>query len=1009
MKLLILQLSDLHLKNKEDAFSVDVDKIVQSLNAIDDADECVIVISGDLAFSGKDCEYKATGSLLGAIIKKLVITKFQHKYIEIICVPGNHDIDFTGINREFDIISNAVASHNIDEILRNDLDHMKPFYSFANHYDCFKGDKIISKKIITKPTGEVGFVMINSAPFSFMGGDAKDMGLHYLTDKQLELLDSATEADINILIMHHSIEWFSNECKERIRKIIGKKYSFVLTGHEHEAIGETRNTNETGKIQYIQGNALLGYSQMGNGFCTIILDLNSSKVKAHSFLLKGKYYVPEEVLADDIKRTVRGEIAVKQLFLDSLKYDNNKYLIDDYYVFPNMVYNQLDKKEELENFEISNESVLEEVLTNNERVFIYGERKSGKTLLANRIYSAFISKSKCPILFNANDLSLKKIDRIIKYTFEEQYEQADISYRIFEQLDLEEKIAIIDEAELLDKATLNKILNYFENKFCKILVFSEEQLDFDIHKQVLEVFAGKKSIQITIKPFWYTKRKELILNTLKMQSNHINDINQQVKKINDIINSQIKYFNLNPEFIINFVNQYMKDYRFQFMSGTNVFSVVYENSVRNRIIDNSENMDVNIVLNILREIAYYMHFGKKVHIQMEEVNNIINQYEKDYRQKVNVRQFLNIAINAKIIIDNVNYYRFKDHTLVAYFVAQAINQKFNQDENIAENVEYLLNNLCFSINSDIVLFLALITNNPKFINFIVNGAYKHFAEMEELDFDKGNVKFIMDTDIPIKNSLPSTDEKKQRETALAKQEEEAKLSDLIELVNEYDYSEEDLKKVENQIMISFKYIEILSKTLPAFCHNLKADQQDRLVEMIYKCPNKFLYAMLKDINDNFDEFVNTLYEEVSEMRKEKNIAEVNLNSIKKMIEQIASLLIITLYQLVADTAASDQTTAALNAFDWISNSNYKIMNLIMLSKNDNISVFSKRAIDLDKVFQKKIEKAIVKFSVRNYFLNHDVEMYGEGQQLFDYFFGEKGKKNTQLEFAKNRLSKKDRI
>ena len=93
-------------------------------------------------------------------------------------------------------------------------------------------------------------------------------------------------------------------------------------------------------------------------------------------------------------------------------------------------------------------------------------------------------------------------------------------------------------------------------------------------------------------------------------------------------------------------------------------------------------------------------------------------------------------------------------------------------------------------------------------------------------------------------------ERKQRDEVLAKQEEEARFSDLIELVNEYDYSEDDLLKVENQIMISFKYLEILSKTLPAFCQNMKVEQQDVLVSLIYKCPNQFLYNVLKDIGDS---------------------------------------------------------------------------------------------------------------------------------------------------------------
>lgn len=296
-----------------------------------------------------------------------------------------------------------------------------------------------------------------------------------------------------------------------------------------------------------------------------------------------------------------------------------------------------------------------------------------------------------------------------------------------------------------------------------------------------------------------------------------------------------------------------------------------------------------------------------------------------------------------------------------------MNQKFNQGENIEENFGYLLKNLCFSINSDIVLFMALITNNPKFLNIIIDGAEEHFSNQDEMSFDNKNVRFLLETSIPVKNSVPNKKEKEQREAVIAKQEEEAKLNDLIELVDEYDYSDEDLNKIENQVMISFKYLEILSKALPAFCQNMKVDQQDKLVSLLYRCPNQFLYTILGDISENFDEFCNSLYEDVSELRKERNVINVSLESVKRMIEQVASGLVIALYQLVAVTCSSEQSIVVLNAFDYKQNSNYKLQNLMMYSQVGEINSFSKRTQLLDKEVKEKLEKSIIKYTVREYF------------------------------------------
>ena len=403
-----------------------------------------------------------------------------------------------------------------------------------------------------------------------------------------------------------------------------------------------------------------------------------------------------------------------------------------------------------------------------------------------------------------------------------------------------------------------------------------------------------------------------------------------------------------------------------------------------------------------------MHFGKKNYVGIDEITNVVETYKKNYRQKVNIRFFIDATIRAKILVDVDDEIRFKDHTLVAYFVAQALNQKYHQDEDINDYLDYLLKNLCFSINSDIVLFLALITNNPKFINVIINGAIKHFEKKEELSFDAENIKFLLDTTIPVKNSLPNEEERKQRDEVLAKQEEDAKFSDLIELVNEYDYSEEDLLKIENQIMISFKYLEILSKTLPAFCQNMKVEQQDVLVSLIYRCPNQFLFDVLKDIGDNFEAFCNEVYEDISALRQEKNIAEVNINSVKHMIEQISAVLVMALYQVVAATSSSEQTITALNEFNYNSNSNYKLQNLMMISRVADVTTFSRRAQELNRELENKIEKSIIKYTVREYLLRNNVEIYGEAQSLIDCFFGGQTSQKLKMEIAKKRIIEKDR-
>lgn len=1008
MKILLIHISDMHFENSEQTHSIAIDKMISAIKSNANAEECIIVISGDLAAKGKKTDYLFVKGFVGALLRALNENGYKNKKIHVLTVPGNHDIDYSSFEVTIKDIIKAYDNGTIEKLKSNYIESMNNYFSYATRNECFEEDKVVSKKIFDYGDKKVGFVLLNTAPLSLLGGNAEDMGNHYLSESELKKIDDATDADINILVQHHSIEWLKSSYKEKLRKSITKRYSLVLSGHEHSSLGQSSCIDNNGVVQFIQGNALRGYTEEGNGFCTLTIDLNNFTIEGYSYIWKNSLYVPNKIIDTGLSATLSGDIELLQNFKEQILCDSNKRKVDEYYVFPGVTYNMLDENDNIQRFDIDDEKKLFEFLDNRLYTVITGEHKSGKSLLAKRLFKYFYDKGKKPILIEASGINKKKIERTVDYIFGEEYSTDDYAYEKYKQLEKAQRVAIIDEADMLSAQTLEALVIFLEQSMGQIIVFSEDKINLNVRKQVVDTLVDENDLTINIKSFLYDKRKVLIGNILQNSSKEYN-VDKETEKINDLINMQVKYFNLDPEFIISFVKQYEMDINFKFTAGMNVFNVVYESSIRNQIIANASDIDPTHVINVLRELAYKMHFEKKSSVKLEEISQVAEAYKKEYRQIVNIKSFLDAVINARILIENNNEYRFRDHTIIAYFVAQALNQKYNQDEDIKQNLDELLRNLCFSINSDIVLFLALITNNPKFVNIIIEGAQKHFTNQEELSFDKKNVEYILDTNLPIKDSLPDREERKQRENEIAKQEENVKLTDLIELVNEYDYSEKDLEKIENQVMISFKYLEILSKALPAFCQNMKADQQDRLVELIYRCPNQFLFMILKDIGDNFEEFTNELYSEISTLRKERNVAEISLQSVRRVLEQISSVLVIALYQLVASTCTNEQSILALNEFDRENNSNYELQNLMMVARIDDVTLFSKKVKALDKKFENNLSKSIIRFTVRDYFLrNNKINLHGEAQSLMDQFFSNSTRKDIQMNMAKKRLSDKDR-
>ncbi len=680
---------------------------------------------------------------------------------------------------------------------------------------------------------------------------------------------------------------------------------------------------------------------------------------------------------------------------------------ESYYYFPMLEYRYFDDENNPVLHTIQTENELMEFLTDKRKVSISGENKAGKTLLAKRIYQKMIERKIIPILFDTDIRDIKK-ERIIESTFNNQYRTENNSYERFLQLPKEKRVAIIDDAELIKAKSYNLLMSHFSETFGSIIIFHKAKLPTDLHRQVLDVIDDNHRLMIS--PFLYSSRKGLITKVLSIKGLTPEEVESKSNQINDLINKQIKYFYLNPEFIIDFVNLYEEDSKFKKASGKSAFSMVYENTLKNRIIKNCQSGSPDKVFNILQEIAYHMHFKRKKSITVGELNEHIEKYKRDYRQDISFVSFIETSKKSGIIKEHNNQFSFRDRTHLAYFVARAINQKamdpsdpeYLEAEN---NFSYLLDTLCFGINSDIVLFLAVVTNNMRFINIVIKKAEDFYFNKEELNFSKNNVPFINKTNLKIENNLPGNEERKKRDENISKSERNIKDLEVIEVVNEYDYSDDDVDLYANQLLVALKYLEIISNTLPAFSLNMKSAQQDRLVELVYKCPNKFLFMVLKNINDNLDEFIEGVYQEISQ--KNKNGKDIDKDSIRAITEQISTILVIAIYQLVTSTNATNDTIQALNAFREINlNSNYSILNFMFNARLCDIEKLAEDSISLDRKLKLPIERSMILYAVRDYYMRNNVKQYGAGARVSDYFFGRSKarRKETQLKSIKKRLT-----
>ncbi len=1006
MKILFLHLSDAHFKDDTRLSDINVRAIVNSLSQMDSFDECVIIFSGDIANSGLTNEYKVAGIFLGRLIKEIVDRYLTGKHINTLIVPGNHDNLFANEKRNHENLVSYYTDKSIDEHYYNELSQLVNFYTFSNRNYCFTKGKIIEVKKLTFGKFVIKVNLINSAPFSLMGSDNGDKGMHYIPNREFNKFSFDSHENYTISIIHHGAEWFSDASKKDLYEKMHQSSDLIFVGHEHYALNENKTVNGKKKIDVSSGIALYG-PKTEHGFNALILNTDECCLLGYKFTYNGSIYKPtEEPTLVNEKIQFRGKFKFtyteqyKTLLKSDIEQRNgNQYL--DYFVFPSLEAKNIN--DDLKNFNVTTEDKFIELMKLKNKISIEGSIKSGKTILS-RYLCLMLSDDYVPLLLTEDDFGSKNNKNVIKYALTEQY-GSDADYDAYMQLSKDKLVLIVDRYDRIKKDRWNTFFSEFEDKFGYTILFCGIDWNINIKEKALEELTENKFFYMKICPFYYGKRQELITKICSVHKEHkIPDLAEQARRINDEITNQIKFFQLNPDFIHQYVNYYINFSYIKTQNESNVFNKVFEANITFRIAQNTKEENVGEILVALDFVAHYIHFHKKYPLPIKEFEQAIDAYNVKYDNELNPRMVYDVAKKANIIkdIDDDFGVEFCDMNLLAYFTALHLNRTFNEGKG-EEDLCYILDNICFGINGDIILFLSYITSNVQILNPIMTSMISLMNDWDELSIDSKNIGFLTKQSTPIRQKLPDEKEKKKSiddKTQMEKEIIEEKKQDTESL---YSYDESMVNSFGNKISKSINYLELVAKILPNFRHILGGKEKQAVVEILYSYPNKLLYFMLRDIDNNFDVIINEI---LNHNAKTKRGLLITRDMLEKSLQSQAISYILGIFDFVASTAATGKAMIELNKFNFTQNTNYSIQNLMMEENVGNFHDFSEKAERLYKNTDLNLTKQMISLIVRKYFLNHDLVLIGNAQHLADMFFEKSEKKELQMIQAKNKIIKK---
>ncbi len=1007
MKILFLHLSDAHLRDNTDLRLININAIVNSLAQIGEFDECALVFSGDIANSGDKNAYANAGKLVGYIAKNISQKYIDGKIVQTLIVPGNHDNLVKNKDRDNLELESYYEKKEVDSRFNDDLEELSNFYEFANRNRCFLKNKVIDVRKLKFDNFVIKVNLINSAPFSLLGSGNRDKGMHYIPLSEFEKLNIDLHQKYTISVIHHSPEWFSDASKHRLYNSLNESTDLLFVGHEHFALNEDKNVN--GKhIDISSGVALYG-TKTEHGFNALILDTEAHTLVGYKYIYNGKIYKPTKVIDNknvmfntnsSFKFTPEFQ---KELLTDANERDGENY--SKYFVFPSL--EPKETNSDLKNFTVTSDSKFQELLTLKSKISIEGSSRTGKSILAKYLTNQ-LSEDYTVLYLTEDSFAPKNTRNIIKYALQNEFgDDADIDE--FLQLEKEKKILIVDGNDKVDKEKWSAFLDENSEQFGHIITFCGIDWNLNIKDRTVEELTENAFFYLKICPFYYVKREQLIK---KICSNYLVeypslDVEEKSRKINEDITNQIKYFQLTPDFIHQFVDYYIQFSHIKTQSETNVFSKVFVANITYRISKNTkEENDIDEILIALDYVAHYIHFVKKYQkITYKEFENAVEEYKKRYdNEELNTKYVYNVAIKSNILKESSTSFdvEFCDENLLAYFVAQHLNRTCQMGER-PEDLKEVLDNICFGINGDVILFLSYITSNTQILTPILQSIYTHMNDWIELDIDKNNIEYLSKVSNTSTPKLPDKKDKEKIKEEKNKMEKEIIEEKESQADSLYSYDASKVNSFSNKIAKSINYLELVAKILPNFRFMLEGDEKKVITNILYTYPNKLLYFMLKDIDANCSKIIEDILKKKPKTRKGILITE---DMITRELQNQSMAYILSIYDFVSMTAATPKTIGDLEKFDYSQNTNYKIQNLMMQENIANFKTFAIRAEEIFDASDLPLIKQMVTLIVRKYFIYHDVEMHGNSIHLIDKFFGKDQRKNFQILQAKNQIIKK---
>lgn len=258
--LTFLHLSDIHFIDRNHGTQFDIDQQIRrallediAVKPADGAAYDAVLITGDIAYSGQQAEYKRAREFLSELfirIGDLATNTFM--------VPGNHDVDRNFVAPDLPLWAaharlraatdpgvwrDHIYKQLVKDPLRSLLAPLRAYNDFAQGFGCFTGmvastkpdepdiPQIAWRHILEKKLDDGTLVQLHGLNSAIISDAGDEPGKLLLSSFQTAQMENQANV-VNVVMCHHPPDWLMD--KSEIRKALRSFAPVQLYGHEHE-------------------------------------------------------------------------------------------------------------------------------------------------------------------------------------------------------------------------------------------------------------------------------------------------------------------------------------------------------------------------------------------------------------------------------------------------------------------------------------------------------------------------------------------------------------------------------------------------------------------------------------------------------------------------------------------------------------------------------------------------------------------------------------------------------